>query len=66
MDLRFLKKGFLMLLLINAVNVYSQTSDHEEASALQLNSTTKTLLFSGYMGRHQINLNGYGRILHSW
>ncbi|HEY3370698.1 MAG TPA: carbohydrate porin [Prolixibacteraceae bacterium] len=50
MDLYFLKKGFLMLLLLNAVNGYSQTSEEEEASAFQLNATYKGDLVSNFRG----------------
>jgi porin len=50
MDLQFLKKGFLMLLFLNAVNGFSQTSDDDRAAAWQLNATYKGDFVSNFRG----------------
>jgi porin len=41
MGLQFLKKGILMVMLLNTLNGYSQSGDVDRASALQLNATYK-------------------------
>jgi len=50
MGLQFLKKGFFMLLLLNAVNGFSETTDSIKSCAWQLNAT--------YKGDFVTNFNG--------
>ena len=50
MGLDILKKGFLMLLFLNAVNGYSQTRDDNGGSGLQLNATYKGDFVSNFRG----------------
>ena len=50
MGLQLLKKGILMVMLLNTLNGYSQTGDVDKASALQLNATYKGDFVSNFQG----------------
>lgn len=50
MGLQFLKKGFMMLLITNAINGFSQTQDDSKSSAWQLNAAYKGDLVSNFKG----------------
>ncbi len=50
MGLQFLKKGFFMLLLLNAVNGFSETADSIKSCAWQLSATYKGDLVSNFKG----------------
>jgi len=50
MDLRFLKEGFMMLLILNAINGFSQTPDDSKSSAWQLSAAYKGDLVSNFKG----------------
>jgi len=50
MGLQFLKKGFFMWLLLNAVNGFSETADSIKSCAWQLNATYKGDLVTNFNG----------------
>jgi porin len=50
MDIHFLKKGLLMLLLLNGLNGFSESTDSIKSCAWQLNATYKGDLVSNFHG----------------
>jgi len=50
MDIHFLKKGLLMLLLLNALNGFSESTDSIKSCAWQLNATYKGDLVTNFNG----------------
>lgn len=50
MDISILKKGYLMLMLLSTLNVFSQTPDDQKSSAWQLNATYKGDLATNFRG----------------